>query len=138
MASINGALHAMHPMQWQMLETELADIVGWDHVLTEEIDRLPYAVDIFWLPRMYLDRGQVPPLPDVVVLPGSVDEVSRVLKLANVYRVPVVPWGGGSGSQGGVMPVYGGITLDLKRLNKRGKTAQEDGNTSVAHVPFLP
>ncbi|MCC7446665.1 MAG: FAD-binding oxidoreductase, partial [Anaerolineae bacterium] len=110
--------HPMHPMQWRMLETELADIVGWDYVLTDVMDRTIYGVDYFWLPRMFIDRGEVPPLPDVVVLPGTVDELAAVVRLANVYRVPLIPWGGGSGSQGGVMPVYGGITVDLKRLNR--------------------
>lgn len=100
------------------LENELADIVGWENMLSDESDRVFYAVDTMWVPRMYIDRGLVPPLPDFVVLPGSEEEISRVLKLANQYRIPVVPWGGGSGSQGGVMPVYGGITLDLKRLNR--------------------
>lgn len=111
-------LHRMHPMQWRMLEAELADIVGWEHVLTDEMDRAIYGVDYFWLPRMFVDRGEMPPLPDVVVLPGTVDELARIVKLANIYRVPLVPWGGGSGSQGGVMPVYGGITADVKRMNQ--------------------
>lgn len=110
--------HPMHPLQWRMLEHELADIVGAGYVLTDETDRTIYGVDYFWLPRMFIDRGEVPPLPDVVVLPGTPEELSRVVKLANQYRVPIVPWGGGSGSQGGVMPVYGGITVDLKRLNR--------------------
>mgnify|MGYP005845126935 CR=1 FL=1 len=111
-------LHAMHPLQWRMLESELADIVGADCLLTDEVDRAIYGVDYFWLPRMFIDRGETPPVPDVVVLPGTVDELSRVVKLANIYRVPLIPWGGGSGSQGGTMPVYGGITADLKRLNR--------------------
>ena len=40
------------------------------------------------------------------------------MKIANQYKIPVVPWGGGSGSQGGALPVYGGIILDMKRMNK--------------------
>ncbi len=108
----------MHPLQRQMIETELADIVGPDWVLTDESDRLVYSVDNFWVPRMLVDRHQTPPLPDFVVLPASVEQVARVVKLANIYHIPVIPWGGGSGSQGGIMPVYGGITVDLKRLNR--------------------
>ncbi len=108
----------MHPLQWHMIETELTDIVGQDFVLTSEIDRSIYGVDYFWLPRMYVDRGEMPPLPDVVVLPGTVEEMAAIVRLANVYHIPLIPWGGGSGSQGGVMPVYGGITADLKRLNQ--------------------
>ena len=108
----------LHPLQRSYLENELVDIVGRANVLTEEEDRRIYGVDYFWIPRMYIDRGKVPPIPDFVVLPGSAAEVSRIVKLANIYRIPVIPWGGGSGSQGGTTPVYGGITLDLKRLNR--------------------
>ncbi|HEY63283.1 MAG TPA: FAD-binding oxidoreductase [Caldilineae bacterium] len=108
----------MYPLQRQMIETELIDIVGRDYVLTEEADRMIYGVDYFWVPRMLVDRGYTPPLPDIVVLPETVEQVAAIVRLANVYRIPVIPWGGGSGSQGGVMPVYGGITLDLKRLNR--------------------
>ncbi len=108
----------LHPLQRSYLENELVDIVGRANVFTEEEDRRIYAVDYFWVPRMYVDRGKVPPIPDFVVLPGSPDEVSRIVKLANIYRIPVIPWGGGSGSQGGTTPVYGGITLDLKRMNR--------------------
>jgi alkyldihydroxyacetonephosphate synthase len=82
------------------------------------MDRLAYGVDYFWVPRMLIDRGGSVPLPDIVVKPGTVDEVSAIVKLANIYRLPVIPFGGGSGSQGGIMPVYGGITVDLKRLDK--------------------
>ena len=32
------------------------------------------------------------------------------------HRVPVVPWGGGSGTQGGALPVRGGIVVDLRSL----------------------
>jgi alkyldihydroxyacetonephosphate synthase len=103
-----------------MIETELRDLVGRDavSVLTEESDRLSYSADYFWVPRMWLDRGQKPPLPDFVVLPETVDQVAALVRLANVYRIPIIAWGGGSGGQGGIMPVYGGITLDLKRLNR--------------------
>ncbi|MCI0621511.1 MAG: FAD-binding oxidoreductase [Acidobacteria bacterium] len=108
----------MQSLQRQMIETELADIVGREYVLTDEADRMIYGVDYFWLPRMLVDRGQIPPLPDMVVLPETVEQVAAIVRLANVYRIPLIPWGGGSGSQGGIMPVYGGVTLDLKRLNR--------------------
>ena len=40
------------------------------------------------------------------------------MKIANNYGIPVTPWGGGSGSQGGALPMYGGIVMDMKRMNK--------------------
>jgi alkyldihydroxyacetonephosphate synthase len=105
-------------MQRKMIETELIDAVGSDYVLADESDRIIYGVDYMWIPRMWIDRGRIPPLPDFVVLPQTAGEVSRIVKLANVYKIPVIPWGGGSGSQGGIMPVYGGITIDLKRMDR--------------------
>ncbi|MCB0171455.1 MAG: FAD-binding oxidoreductase [Anaerolineae bacterium] len=101
-----------------MIETELAGIVGPEYVLTEEADRTIYGVDYFWVPRLLIDRGELPPLPDFVVLPETVEQLSAVIRLANVYKIPVIPWGGGSGTQGGIVPVYGGITVDLKRLSR--------------------
>lgn len=105
-------------MQFRMILHELIAIVGSDFVLTSEADRTIYGVDYYWAPRLLIDRGKLPPLPDVVVQPANVEEVSAVVKLANIYHIPVIPWGGGSGSQGGIMPMYGGIMLDLKRLNQ--------------------
>ena len=100
------------------MNNELADIVGRDHVLTSEADKLAYSNDVFWIPNLWIDRKKNPLKPDCIVQPGSVEEIQRVLALANRERIPVTPWGGGSGSQGGVLPVCGGITLDLKRLNR--------------------
>lgn len=67
---------------------------------------------------MWLDRGEQPPLPDFVVQPGSATEISRVLRVAASHGLPVVPWGGGSGTQGGASPLFGGIVLDTKRLDQ--------------------
>jgi alkyldihydroxyacetonephosphate synthase len=104
-------------LQKQYLEWELIDIVGKENILTDKEELLFYGVDVMWIPRMYIDRGIEPPIPDFVVLPENAQQISRIMKLANRYHVPVIPWGGGSGSQGGIMPVYGGITMDLKRMN---------------------
>ncbi len=105
-------------IQLGMIHSELEEIVGREFVSVKEADKLVYSVDWFWLPQMWLDRGQKLQPPDFIVHPGSVEEISEILKIANSYKIPVIPWGGGSGSQGGVVPVYGGIILDVKRLNK--------------------
>jgi alkyldihydroxyacetonephosphate synthase len=103
---------------WNQILTELEGIVGQGYVLTDEAERLGYGVDYFWVPRMLVDRGEPVPLPDVVVQPGSVEQVAALVRLANIYHIPLIPFGGGSGSQGGIMPLYGGITIDLKRLDR--------------------
>jgi alkyldihydroxyacetonephosphate synthase len=118
-------------LQLKMILHELTSIVGRDYVITAEADRTVYSVDYYWVPRMLIDRGRLPPLPDVVVLPASVEEVSAVVRLANLYHIPVVPWGGGSGSQGGTMPMYGGIVIDMKRLNKIVEINEVAGTVSA-------
>jgi alkyldihydroxyacetonephosphate synthase len=112
-------------LEFQMILSELADAVGEEHVTTRAADRLVYATDWSWIPQMWLDRAQEPPTPEVIVYPGSAEEISRVLQIANTYRIPVVPWGGGSGTQGGATPVFGGILLDVKRLDKIIKISEQ-------------
>ena len=103
---------------YNMIISELEDAVGVENVSTSEVERASYTVDYFWLSRMWQDRGAEGPKPDIIVRPGCTEEVSKVLKIANYYKIPVHTWGGGSGSQGGALPMAGGILLDMKRMNK--------------------
>ena len=59
-----------------------------------------------------------PHAPDLVVYPISTEEVSTVLALADEHRVPVTPFGAGSSLEGHVIPVAGGISLDLTRMDR--------------------
>jgi glycolate oxidase len=56
--------------------------------------------------------------PQMVVLPGSTDEVSRVLRLAHERGIPVVPRGAGTGLSGGALPVEGGIVVGTSRMKR--------------------
>ncbi|MGN0880065.1 MAG: FAD-binding oxidoreductase [Oligosphaeraceae bacterium] len=103
---------------FQMIRSELTWIVGEDNVMTDDAQKLSHSIDYYWVPECWHDRGQKLPGPDFVVCPGTAEEVAKVIQIANTYKLPVVPWGGGSGSQGGALPIYGGIALDTKRLNK--------------------
>ncbi|MHC1758984.1 MAG: FAD-binding oxidoreductase [Negativicutes bacterium] len=101
-----------------MVQSELEDAVGRENVSVTEADRLSYGVDYFWIARMWADKGRRPPVPDFVLRPKSAEEISKVLKIANYYKLPVQTWGGGSGSQGSALPMAGGIILDIKRMNR--------------------
>ncbi len=57
-------------------------------------------------------------IPEFVVLPGSVEEVQEILRLANRKRIPVTPRVGGLTLSGLAIPYGGGILLDLKRMNR--------------------
>jgi D-lactate dehydrogenase (cytochrome) len=56
--------------------------------------------------------------PDAVVYPESTQEVAAVVRWANEQRVPVVPFGAGTSLEGHVIPVYGGISLDLTHMDR--------------------
>src|SRR5579862_4431633 len=106
------------PLTAEVLFSEIADVVGADDVTVREVDKLAYAQDYFWLGQMWLDRGRNPCCPDLICFPESTEEVSRLLRIASRLRIPVIPYGGGSGTQGGVIPVYGGMVVDLKKMNR--------------------
>ncbi len=55
---------------------------------------------------------------EVVVFPTTAEGVAATLKLANDQRIPVTPWGVGTGLEGNAIPVCGGILLSLERMNK--------------------
>ncbi|MBR2434672.1 MAG: FAD-dependent oxidoreductase, partial [Lentisphaeria bacterium] len=103
---------------YEMIHTELLDVLGKEFVGVRDVDRFGHSVDYYWIPEMWHDRGMETPKPDFVCHPSTAEEVAKIMKIANQYRIPVVPWGGGSGSQGGALPVFGGIILDMKRMNK--------------------
>ena len=65
------------------------------------------------------DESAIPPVrPSAVVMPHSTEEVSRVLKYCNAEKIPVVAFGAGSSLEGHVLPLFGGISLDLTEMNK--------------------
>jgi glycolate oxidase len=56
--------------------------------------------------------------PNVVVKPSNTLEISEILKLANQFKIPVVPIGARTGLSGGALSVQGGIGLSMERFNK--------------------
>ncbi len=102
----------------EMIRSELEEIVGEHFISVKETDKLVYSTDWSWMPQMWLDRGQRLPTPDYIVHPSSAEEIAEIMLIANKYRIPVVPWGGGSGTQGGALPLFGGILVDTKRMDK--------------------
>ena len=57
-------------------------------------------------------------LPDIIVFPGSEQEISQILTLASKKGVAVVPRGAGSGMTGGAVPIKGGLVMVTSRMNR--------------------
>jgi alkyldihydroxyacetonephosphate synthase len=102
----------------ETLARELSELVGADAVVADA-DRLEqYSADTYWKAVAARANGEPLGHPDAAVLPADEEGVAAVLRFANERGLPVVPRGGGSGSQGGAVPVGGGILLDLTRLDR--------------------
>ncbi|OLS27443.1 MAG: putative FAD-linked oxidoreductase [Candidatus Thorarchaeota archaeon AB_25] len=95
-----------------MIEKKLRDIIGDKYVSSELCDRLVYSKD-------YSIEGIADDYtPDIIVKPGTADEVAEVVKIANQMNVPIYTWGGGTSMSGNPLAVEHGIVLDMKRLNQ--------------------
>ncbi len=88
---------------------ELENIVGKDFVSSREEDLYIYSQD---------PGASLPRQVDFVVIPENVEEVQKIVKLANHEKIPIVPMGGGLTLSGLIIPVKGGIVMDMKRMNK--------------------
>ena len=88
---------------------KLQEIVGKDFVFTDK-----ETIDIF--SKDETENYSFP--PELVIKPSNAEEISAILQIANEYMIPVIPRGGGTGLSGGALPVMGGISLSLERMNK--------------------
>jgi len=87
----------------------LSGICGTENVLTGRETLEAYGHD---------ETEDLVFLPDVVVRPADARQISEVLRLASAHAIAVAPRAGGTGLSGGALPVYGGITLSMERLNR--------------------
>lgn len=100
----------------ERVRRDLEAIVGPRRVSLRPVDLDTYARDMW--PRLLIARrdGASPQLPTAVVWPETVREVAAIVRAARALGVPIIPYGGGSGVCGGVVPRFGGITIDTKRM----------------------
>src|SRR5438552_11773343 len=92
----------------QMLRA-LVQIVGGENVISGEEELLVYECDAYTLEKN---------LPNVVVLPRTTEEVSKIAALCAQQNVPIIPRGAGTSLSGAVLAVTGGVMIALGRMNK--------------------
>ena len=57
-------------------------------------------------------------LPEIVLKPMSVEEISQILAYCNQHKIPVTPSGARTGLSGGALPINGGVALSTEKLNR--------------------
>jgi len=70
-------------------------------------------------------------LPDIVCFPHSTEEVSEILKISARHQVPVIPFGAGTSMEAQVNAIYGGITIDMREMNRILRVSPEDLQATV-------
>lgn len=97
---------------------ELIDVLGKEHVLRDGADLTFYSTDVY-------RRADIDTL--LVLRPGSVDELARVVAISTARGLSVVPRGGGLSYTGGYLPTANrSVTIDMARLNSIVEINLED------------
>lgn len=88
---------------------QLSEVLLPQHLLTKEEDLKPYECD---------GLAAYQRLPLAVVLPGTIEEVQKIVQVCSKLQIPIVARGAGTGLSGGALPHEGGIILGLSRFNQ--------------------
>ena len=77
------------------------------------------------------EAHHAPHLPDAVIWPETTDEVATVARACHEHDCPIVPWGTGTSLEGHVIPIRGGVSLDLQRMDRVLAVHPEDMDAVV-------
>ena len=100
-------LDVPRPMIPAELVAELRDAVGPDNLVTTDDDRIVHTYGKSVRDLLRLRAGDIPRVPDVVVYPGSEEEVQLVVDRAVAANAVLIPFGGGSNISGSLQAPAG-------------------------------
>src|SRR6478672_13351806 len=84
--------------------------------------------------REHHSRGEsyhTPAPPDIVCFPRTTGEIAAIVKIAAAHRLAIVPFGAGTSLEGHVNAIHGGVTIDLREMNKVSRVSVEDLDVTV-------
>jgi glycolate oxidase len=87
---------------------QFEEILGKEYVLYDAESKDKYAHD---------ETENLHFLPDIIIKPRSAEEISEVMKICNLNKIPVTPRGAGTGLSGGALPQFGGVVISFERMN---------------------
>src|SRR5438067_3419075 len=96
---------------------ELIEAIGARHVLVEPAAQQRFLKDFSWYSPV-LAEAFIDTRIDAVVQPATHEELEKVVGTAVRLRVPITVRGAGTGNYGQSVPLYGGIVVDMRRLNR--------------------
>ncbi|XP_039249570.2 putative D-lactate dehydrogenase, mitochondrial [Styela clava] len=70
-------------------------------------------------------------LPDIVVWPANANQVSDLARFCTAERIPMIPYGTGTGLEGGVAPTSGGVCVNLMKMDEIIDVNIEDFDVTV-------
>jgi alkyldihydroxyacetonephosphate synthase len=110
----------------EALIADLRAAAGDDAVSTTQPDLFAYGRDLW--PKLTLQvRDLVEGTPPMaVVRPADEEAVLRTIRVIARHGTPIVPYGAGSGVCGGAAPLFGGVVVDLKRLDARSEVDETE------------
>ncbi|MBI2341066.1 MAG: FAD-binding oxidoreductase [Deltaproteobacteria bacterium] len=94
----------------------LTAIVGPGDYSAKNLDRFNYSRDSNFKSVIRIRHSQVEPLPDVIVWPKDAEQLKKLVRLAIRTKMPMIPFGGGSGVCGGTIAETGGMIVDMKKM----------------------
>ncbi len=100
------------------LVEKLTELLGASAVIQDPETVERYSTDALTPSRAFAAAPLLDHTADLVVRPNCTEQVSAVVKLASAHRVPVVPYGGGTGVMGALVPLRSGIILDLGAMDR--------------------
>jgi D-lactate dehydrogenase (cytochrome) len=100
----------------------LRDLLGGDRVLTGADVVRQHGSDESW---------HAPQPPDAVVFPRSTDEAAAIVGACHGHGVPIVPFGAGTSLEGHVIPLDGGVSVDMREMDRVLRLSVEDMDVTV-------
>ena len=101
----------------ESLRDELRALLGAEHVIDSDEALAGLSKDFFWYSPV-LSRQLDGKRADLAVRPGSIDELRAVVRFCFRAGVPIVSRGAGTGNYGQCVPLYGGVVVDMARLDR--------------------
>jgi alkyldihydroxyacetonephosphate synthase len=105
-------------MDKKAIYEKLLTIFDSKNISDTDIDKFAYSKDYSPISTRWTLEGKLASLADFIVWPETAEQIAELLKLANETESPVIPFGEGSGVVGAVLPIFGGILVDMKKMDK--------------------